>query len=244
MSVLAFYFLINALSFVVADSLSPVPSLVPSSPPLPASTSTYSAHNNNDHLPPQPSSPLSLTEPAPSSPSSSTFSASGDTDYIQSSHHSSPRPRTRRGLRRSPRTAIPAGRGSTTRQSTAAATAAAGKVGKKKQRSNLPKPVTAILKEWLFANKRHPYPNEDEKEALARQTGLARNQISNWFINARRRILIPILAQDEQENESNHRQGIIIFFQFVIDIVSMLTLQASFFFLDPEFLPYMYDAKN
>ncbi|KAI9490339.1 Homeodomain-like protein, partial [Zychaea mexicana] len=65
---------------------------------------------------------------------------------------------------------------------------------KKRQRSNLPKPVTAILKTWLTEHKEHPYPNEDEKIALVKKTGLARNQISNWFINARRRILRPMLA--------------------------------------------------
>ncbi|KAI7879042.1 hypothetical protein K492DRAFT_131919, partial [Lichtheimia hyalospora FSU 10163] len=76
---------------------------------------------------------------------------------------------------------------------------------KKRQRSNLPKPVTAILKNWLAEHKKHPYPNEDEKCQLVRQTGLARNQISNWFINARRRILRPMLEEgDEDEDEDDH----------------------------------------
>ncbi|KAI7848865.1 hypothetical protein BDC45DRAFT_610006 [Circinella umbellata] len=72
---------------------------------------------------------------------------------------------------------------------------------KKRQRSNLPKPVTAILKTWLTEHKEHPYPNEDEKIALVQKTGLARNQISNWFINARRRILRPMLIADDVEVE-------------------------------------------
>lgn len=76
---------------------------------------------------------------------------------------------------------------------------------KKRQRSNLPKPVTAILKKWLAEHKKHPYPNEDEKCQLVRQTGLARNQISNWFINARRRILRPMLEEgEEDEDEDDH----------------------------------------
>lgn len=40
---------------------------------------------------------------------------------------------------------------------------------------------------------KHPYPTEDEKRALAAQTNLTLLQVNNWFINARRRILQPML---------------------------------------------------
>ena len=65
----------------------------------------------------------------------------------------------------------------------------------RKRRGNLPKPVTAIMKRWLVENCTNPYPTEDEKDWLKRETGLTLNQISNWFINARRRILPMILAK-------------------------------------------------
>jgi hypothetical protein len=42
-------------------------------------------------------------------------------------------------------------------------------------------------------NKQHPYPTEDEKRAIAAQTNLTLLQVNNWFINARRRILTPML---------------------------------------------------
>ncbi|KAJ1985356.1 Homeobox protein [Dimargaris verticillata] len=74
------------------------------------------------------------------------------------------------------------------------AVTAAGKTGKKR-RGNLPKAVTAILKAWLLEHVKHPYPTEEEKLALANQTDLTLAQINNWFINARRRILQPILDQ-------------------------------------------------
>lgn len=57
----------------------------------------------------------------------------------------------------------------------------------KKKRSNLPKQSTNILFQWLLANLDHPYPNSREKADLIRKTGLTSQQLSNWFINARRR---------------------------------------------------------
>lgn len=44
-----------------------------------------------------------------------------------------------------------------------------------------------ILKNWLLSHNRHPYPSDEEKEMLQRQTGLNKTQISNWLANARRR---------------------------------------------------------
>ncbi|XP_078392962.1 homeobox protein PKNOX1-like [Cetorhinus maximus] len=42
-------------------------------------------------------------------------------------------------------------------------------------------------------NEKHPYPTEDEKRQIAGQTNLTLLQVNNWFINARRRILQPML---------------------------------------------------
>ncbi|POR39350.1 Homeobox protein 4 [Tolypocladium paradoxum] len=44
-----------------------------------------------------------------------------------------------------------------------------------------------ILKNWLSSHNRHPYPSDEEKEALQRQSGLNKTQITNWLANARRR---------------------------------------------------------
>ncbi|KAF9870299.1 C2H2 type zinc finger domain-containing protein [Colletotrichum karsti] len=44
-----------------------------------------------------------------------------------------------------------------------------------------------ILKNWLSTHTRHPYPSDEEKEMLQRQTGLNKTQITNWLANARRR---------------------------------------------------------
>ncbi|POW14947.1 hypothetical protein PSTT_02537, partial [Puccinia striiformis] len=60
-----------------------------------------------------------------------------------------------------------------------------------RRRGKLPSAVTAILKGWLMAHTTHPYPTEEEKKSLCLETNLTMNQVSNWFINARRRILVP-----------------------------------------------------
>jgi len=72
-----------------------------------------------------------------------------------------------------------------------------------KRRGNLPKASTNLLKKWLFDHLFHPYPTEEEKSALSLQTGLTLNQISNWFINARRRILQPMLESVRQQQQMN-----------------------------------------
>lgn len=58
---------------------------------------------------------------------------------------------------------------------------------KKKKRCNLPKKTTKILIDWLNENLNNPYPNSKEKFELIMKTGLTNQQLSNWFINARRR---------------------------------------------------------
>ncbi|CAL1713422.1 unnamed protein product [Somion occarium] len=60
-----------------------------------------------------------------------------------------------------------------------------------RKRGKLPKPVTDFLKDWLHRHSDHPYPSEEEKKQLCHATGLSMSQVSNWMINARRRILAP-----------------------------------------------------
>ncbi|KAF8584686.1 hypothetical protein K439DRAFT_1633334 [Ramaria rubella] len=61
----------------------------------------------------------------------------------------------------------------------------------RRPRGKLPKHTTDLLKEWLHAHSDHPYPSEDEKRDLCARTKLSMSQVSNWMINARRRILAP-----------------------------------------------------
>ncbi|WOK92242.1 BEL1-like homeodomain protein 4 [Canna indica] len=84
----------------------------------------------------------------------------------------------------------------------------------------LPERSVNILRGWLFEHFLHPYPSDADKHMLARQTGLSRNQVSNWFINARVRLWKPMVeemyvqeSKDEddddgrEKSETNQQRG-------------------------------------
>ncbi|XP_065061595.1 homeobox protein meis3-A-like isoform X2 [Rhopilema esculentum] len=66
---------------------------------------------------------------------------------------------------------------------------------KERKRGTFPKIATNILKSWLFQHLSHPYPSEEQKRMLTSQTGLTFLQVNNWFINARRRIVQPMIEK-------------------------------------------------
>lgn len=74
---------------------------------------------------------------------------------------------------------------------------------KRQKRGILPKQATSVMRAWLFQHLVHPYPTEDEKRAIAAQTNLTLLQVNNWFINARRRILQPMLEHANDSNQHN-----------------------------------------
>lgn len=97
----------------------------------------------------------------------------------------------------------------------------------RKRRGNLPKETTDKLRSWFVAHLQHPYPTEDEKQELMRQTGLQMSmylfypnmhmchtnkpffldQISNWFINARRRQLPTMINNARAETDAMNSRG-------------------------------------
>ncbi|CAL0331837.1 unnamed protein product [Lupinus luteus] len=70
----------------------------------------------------------------------------------------------------------------------------------------LPERSVNILRAWLFEHFLHPYPSDADKHLLARQTGLSRNQVSNWFINARVRLWKP-MVEDMYQQEFKEVEG-------------------------------------
>lgn len=69
-----------------------------------------------------------------------------------------------------------------------------------RKRGIFPKVATNMMRAWLFQHFSHPYPSEEQKKQLASDTGLTILQVNNWFINARRRIVQPMI-------DSNNRAG-------------------------------------
>ncbi|KAG0452963.1 hypothetical protein HPP92_025627 [Vanilla planifolia] len=68
----------------------------------------------------------------------------------------------------------------------------------------LPERSVSILRAWLFEHFLHPYPSDVDKHILARQTGLSRSQVSNWFINARVRLWKPMIEEMYNEEIREH----------------------------------------
>ncbi|KEH24245.1 putative transcription factor Homeodomain-TALE-BEL family [Medicago truncatula] len=71
----------------------------------------------------------------------------------------------------------------------------------------LPERSVSVLRAWLFEHFLHPYPKDSDKHMLAKQTGLTRSQVSNWFINARVRLWKPMVeemyVEEMKENEQS-----------------------------------------
>ncbi|KAL2348023.1 hypothetical protein Fmac_002023 [Flemingia macrophylla] len=71
----------------------------------------------------------------------------------------------------------------------------------------LPERAVSVLRAWLFEHFLHPYPSDVDKHILARQTGLSRGQVSNWFINARVRLWKPMVEEMYLEEVKDHENS-------------------------------------
>ncbi|KAL6146085.1 hypothetical protein ACLB2K_056768 [Fragaria x ananassa] len=72
----------------------------------------------------------------------------------------------------------------------------------------LPERAVTVLRSWLFEHFLHPYPTDTDKISLAKQTGLSRSQVSNWFINARVRVWKPMVEEIHMlETRQAHRNA-------------------------------------
>lgn len=72
----------------------------------------------------------------------------------------------------------------------------------------LPERAVSVLRAWLFEHFLHPYPKDSDKIMLAKQTGLTRSQVSNWFINARVRLWKPMVEEMyTEEMKGQEKQG-------------------------------------
>jgi len=65
--------------------------------------------------------------------------------------------------------------------------------GLKKKSSSLPAEVVEYLKAWMMSPEHiaHPYPTEQEKAQIMADTGIELKQLTNWFVNNRKRYWKP-----------------------------------------------------
>ncbi|XP_056405378.1 homeobox protein TGIF2LX-like isoform X2 [Hyla sarda] len=70
------------------------------------------------------------------------------------------------------------------------------KCGQKKCPQKFPEKSIKIMQDWLYEHRFKPYPSKAERNVLSRQTRLTVHQVSNWFVNARRRILREMVNQN------------------------------------------------
>ncbi|KAG5569398.1 hypothetical protein H5410_059164 [Solanum commersonii] len=58
---------------------------------------------------------------------------------------------------------------------------------RKRRAGKLPGDTTSALKAWWKSHSKWPYPTEEDKAKLVKDTGLQLKQVNNWFINQRKR---------------------------------------------------------
>ncbi|KAH9301900.1 hypothetical protein KI387_013483, partial [Taxus chinensis] len=71
----------------------------------------------------------------------------------------------------------------------------------------LPERSVSVLRAWLFEHFLHPYPKHADKVMLAREAGLTKSQVSNWFINARVRLWKPMVEEMYMEETKEAELG-------------------------------------
>lgn len=74
-----------------------------------------------------------------------------------------------------------------------------------KTRQNFSSFARTTLKEWLLNHVSNPYPDEDEKLHLSSVCNISFEQVSNWFVNARMRLLKKEVKRPSLVKESAHR---------------------------------------
>lgn len=80
---------------------------------------------------------------------------------------------------------------------------AGGSSGSKKASKSLPDGAVATLKTWMLSPEHivHPYPTPQDQAMLMQKTGIDKEQLRNWFTNARRRIWKPMLKKQLEEGK-------------------------------------------
>lgn len=73
---------------------------------------------------------------------------------------------------------------------------------------NLPLETVEYLKAWMMSPEHiaHPYPTEKEKQEIMVDTGIELKQLTNWFVNNRKRYWKPLVEAKLQKQHQNQKQ--------------------------------------
>jgi Homeobox KN domain len=80
-----------------------------------------------------------------------------------------------------------------------------------KKSTSLPNETVDYLKAWMMSPEHiaHPYPTDAEKSKIMQETGIELKQLTNWFVNNRKRYWKPRVEAKLQEHVITHPQGIL-----------------------------------
>jgi len=73
---------------------------------------------------------------------------------------------------------------------------------------NLPLETVEYLKAWMMSPEHiaHPYPTEKEKQEIMADTGIELKQLTNWFVNNRKRYWKPLVEAKLQKQQQQQKQ--------------------------------------
>lgn len=75
---------------------------------------------------------------------------------------------------------------------------------KKKKTTVLPRSTVEYLKDWMMSpdHINHPYPTDKEKDKIMADTGIEMKQLTNWFVNNRKRFWKPRVEANIQKQST------------------------------------------
>jgi len=93
----------------------------------------------------------------------------------------------------------------------------------KRKTSSLPPDTVEYLKSWMMSPEHiaHPYPTEQEKARIMADTGIELKQLTNWFVNNRKRFWKPRVEAKLQEQAQAQAAAAIAAFPIKSDAVTI-----------------------
>lgn len=75
---------------------------------------------------------------------------------------------------------------------------------KTRKSASLPSETVEYLKAWMMSPEHvaHPYPTEKEKSQIMKDTGIELKQLTNWFVNNRKRYWKPRVEARLQQQQA------------------------------------------